>query len=150
VIPDVNVLLAAFRSDHFHHRIARTWLDASLDACETGASVELLPMVTVGFLRLVTNAKIFAQPTPVSKAVDFVEALLSVPGVAVLEVGREWGAMVQACREYRLSGNAIPDAWIAAAVRTSGGHLVTLDRDFTRLLDRAELTILTKKSERKG
>ncbi len=42
----------------------------------------------------------------------------------------------------KLAANSITDAWIAAAVRTIGGHLVTFDRGFTRLLGRTELTVL--------
>jgi TIR domain len=34
--PDVNVLVAASRSDHPHHGPALTWLDAALDDCEKG------------------------------------------------------------------------------------------------------------------
>jgi predicted nucleic acid-binding protein len=32
--------------------------------------------------------------------------------------------------DLKLTANAITDAWIAAAVRAIGGHLVTFDRDF--------------------
>jgi predicted nucleic acid-binding protein len=41
-----------------------------------------------------------------------------------------------------LSGNANPDAWIAATVKTLGSRLVTFDRGYSRLLSRSELTIL--------
>lgn len=41
-----------------------------------------------------------------------------------------------------LTGNAIPDAWIAVAAKSSGLHLVTLDRDFARLLDPSHYTLL--------
>lgn len=100
-------------------------------------------MVAAGFLRLVTNPRVFVHPTPTAQAVAFIRALLTVPGVAMPELGREWRAFSQLCEQKALRGNEIPDAWIAAAVRTSGGHLVTLDRDFKRLLDRADWTLLT-------
>jgi predicted nucleic acid-binding protein len=44
--------------------------------------------------------------------------------------------------EHGLRANDITDAWIAAAVRTLGGHLVTFDGGFRRLLGRGELTVL--------
>ena len=62
---------------------------AALAACEGGASLELLPMVTTGFLRLVTNRKGFASPTPMEAALKFVDSLLAIPGVEMPEVGRE-------------------------------------------------------------
>jgi len=140
--PDLNVLLAASRTDHPHHEVARTWLNRALAACETGGSIEILPMVAAGFLRLATNRKVFVAPTPIDAALAFIDWLLAVPGVELPEVGREWPALKQLTRDHELAGNDITDAWIAAAVRTLGSHLVTFDRGFARLLSRQELTLL--------
>jgi hypothetical protein len=85
--PDVNVLVAASRSDHPHHAIARTWLETSLKAAETGAAFTLMPMVIASLLRLVTSPKIFVHPTPVSDAVAFVDAILAMPGVLWVSLG---------------------------------------------------------------
>ncbi|TAN48152.1 MAG: hypothetical protein EPN21_15640 [Methylococcaceae bacterium] len=62
--PDVNVLVAASRSDHPHHGPALSWLNTALDAAESGQSVLILPMVASGLLRLVTHPKVFTQPMP--------------------------------------------------------------------------------------
>ena len=140
--PDLNVLLAASRSDHPQHGIALRWLRAAIAECETGGSIEILPMVAAGFLRLATNPKVFSIPTPIRAATDFVDSLLAIPGVAMPELGREWPTLRRLSREGDLSANDIPDAWIAAAVQTLGSHLVTFDRGFSRLLGRGELTIL--------
>ena len=99
-------------------------------------------MVAAGFLRLATHPRVFVVPTPTAAAAEFLESLLSIPGVDMQELGREWPTFRQLCCDHDLAANAITDAWIAAAVRTSGGHLVTFDRDFLRLLGRTELTIL--------
>lgn len=88
--PDVNVLVAASRSDHPHHKIAFTCIDAAVAACADGATLKLMPMVVASFLRLVTNSKIFVHPTPVEEAVGFIDALLSVPGVEMPSLGIEW------------------------------------------------------------
>lgn len=56
------------------------------------------------------------------------DALLAVPGVEMPESGREWPTLRRLCLDRMLSGNAIPDAWIAAAVKVMNGRLVTLDR----------------------
>jgi toxin-antitoxin system PIN domain toxin len=140
--PDLNVLLAASRADHPQHRPALSWLEQAIVRCETGGSIELLPMVTAGFLRLATNRKLFASPMPITAAVAFVDSLLVIPGVEMPELGREWPTLRQLSCDLGLAVNAITDAWIAAAVRTIGSHLVTFDKGFRRLLGNAELTVL--------
>jgi len=99
-------------------------------------------MVTAGFLRLSTNEKVFANPMPIAAAVAFVDSLLVVQGVEIPELGREWPSLRQLSCDLKLAANAITDAWIAAAVRTIGSHLVTFDRGFSRLMGRSELTVL--------
>jgi len=142
--PDVNVLIAASRSDHPHHITAYAWLDAAAAACADGATLRLMPMVVASFLRLVSNAKIFVRPTPMEDALKFLDALLAVPGVDMPYLGAEWPIMRQLCIERKLSANAIPDAWLAAAVTHLGEHLVTFDSDFKKLLSRRQVTVLTQ------
>ena len=140
--PDVNVLVAASRSDHPHHAVARTWLEGALAAAKSGAGFTLMPMVLASLLRLVTSPKIFRVPTPTADAVDFVDAILAMPGVRLAALGPEWPKLRQLCLDRRLGGNDVPDAWLSAAVEHLGEHLVSFDRDFKRLLGRARLTLL--------
>ena len=140
--PDVNVLLAASRDDHPHHQAARACIDHALSACAEGASMKLMPMVVASFLRLATNPKIFLQPMPVREALRFVDALLAAPGVEMPALGLEWPTLRSLCLEQKLAANAIPDAWLAAAVIHLGEHLVTFDADFKKLLRRGQLTLL--------
>ena len=140
--PDVNVLIAASRSDHPHHKTAYACIGAAVDACAEGASLKLMPMVVASFLRLVTNSRIFVQPTPIEDAMGFLDALLAVPGVEIPALGGEWPMLRQMCVEQKLIANAIPDAWLAAAVLQFGEHLVTFDAGFKKLLRRTHLTVL--------
>ena len=140
--PDVNVLIAASRSDHPHHKTAYACLDDAIAACVNGASLRLMPMVAASFLRLVTNSKIFVYPTPVKEAVGFLDALVTKPGVEMPALGAEWPLFRQLCVEKKLTANDIPDAWLAAAVLQLGEHLVTFDVDFRKLLRRTQLTVL--------
>jgi toxin-antitoxin system PIN domain toxin len=141
--PDVNVLVAASRTDHPHHAVARGWLEEALNASDTGPALTLMPMVLASFLRLVTSPKIFQLVTPVEDAVAFVDALLTAPGVQLAPLGPEWAKLRQMCLEKHLSGNDLPDAWLSAAVEHLGEHLVTFDRDFRKLLARNHYTLLT-------
>lgn len=141
--PDVNVLVAASRSDHPHHKTAFSSLSAAIAACAEGVSLQLMPMVVASFLRLVTHPKIFVQPTPIEDALGFLDALFVVPGVEMPPLNAEWPIFCQLCIEKQLAANAIPDAWLAAAVIQRGEHLVTFDADFKRLLKRTQVTVLS-------
>ena len=140
--PDVTVLVAASRSDHPHHEVARTWLEGAASAAAVGSTLVLMPMVLAGLLRCVTSPRIFREPTPVDAAAAFVDALLSAQGVAVARLGPEWPRLRRLCIDKQLAGNAVPNAWLAAATIHLGEHLVTFDRDFRKLLGRSQLTLL--------
>jgi len=140
--PDVNVLLAASRTDHAHHKVAFAWFSKAVDACAHGKNVTLLPMVVASFLRLTTNAKIFVRPTPIADAIAFIDSLLAVSGVEIASSGSEWLQVRTLCLEKGLRGNDIPDAWLAATVVHTSEHLVTFDRDFRSLLPRSQVTLL--------
>ena len=140
--PDVNVLVAASRSDHPHHGIARTWLEEALAAAGQGSPFTLMPMVLASMLRLVTSPKIFVQPTPTADAIAFLDAILATPGVQLSPMGPEWPVLRRLCLDKPLSGNDLPDAWLAAAVVQQSEHLVSFDRDFRKLLPRSQFTLL--------
>ena len=152
--PDVNVLIAGFRYEHLHHVQARNWL---LSACAQSAlqptfpavgtpqsrgALRLITHVMASFLRLVTNARVFATPAQTSEAITFLDALLASPGVAILDTASHWPLLRQLCLEKNLSANDIPDAMIAAAVAKNGEVLATFDRDFLRLLPPHQLQLL--------
>lgn len=141
--PDVNVLVAASRTDHPHHAVARDWLEKALGASGTGAAVTLMPMVVASFLRLVTSPRIFQLATPIEDAVAFVDALLASPGVQMASLGPEWPSLRKLCLDRQLGGNDVPDAWLSAAVAHMGEHLVSFDRDFRNLLTRRQFTLLS-------
>jgi toxin-antitoxin system PIN domain toxin len=140
--PDVNVLVAASRSDHPHHGIARTWLEEALAAAGQGSPFTLMPMVLASVLRLVTSSKIFVQPTPTADAIAFLDAILAMPGVQLSSLGPEWPVLRRVCLDKPLSGNDLPDAWLAAAVVQQSEHLVSFNRDFRKLLTRSQFTLL--------
>jgi hypothetical protein len=82
--PDVSVLVAASRSDHPHHAVARAWRMQALAQATQGQPLKLQPMVLASVLRLLTHPRIFVQPTPMAEALRFVDALLAA---AVLHQG---------------------------------------------------------------
>lgn len=89
------------------------------------------------------------QPENLCSA-DTAERRRGIPGCALgctrsvemPALGAEWPTFRQLCIEKRLAANAIPDAWLAAAVIQLGEHLVTFDADFKKLLKRTQVTVL--------
>jgi len=142
VTPDVNILVAASRQDHPHHAAALAWLEQAIADRETGTPLAILPMVASGFLRLVTHPRVFVEPTPLQDAQAFLGAVLAAPGVSMLPLGGEWAHFTALCARLGLTGNAIPDAWIAAAAHHHHLHLVTFDKGFRKLLKPSMVTVL--------
>ena len=104
--PDVNVMVAASRSDHPHHGAARSWLEQAVSNAAHGAMLTLQPMVIASFLRLVTHPSVFAQPTPMPDALRFIDALLAAPGVQQPRLVGEWPTLRKLCADKALSAHA--------------------------------------------
>jgi hypothetical protein len=140
---DNNVLIQAVRPEIRHHRVAKQWLEHSLNA---GHSLRLFPTVEAGFLRVVTHPKIFTPPTPLLEAWDFLHILCSSPGVEVCpwthSARERWGEM---CRTLGLSGNDCNDAMLAATALERGLRLVTFDQSFRRFPN-LRLLLLSEKT----
>ena len=129
-IPDVNVLVYAFRADSPRHREFRAWLEGVIASSEAFGLSEL---VLSGVLRVVTHPKVFNPPTPPQKAVAFVEALRAQPNAVLLRAGdRHWEIFVKLCESSSARGNLVADAYHAALAIENGAEWVTTDRDFTR------------------
>ncbi len=140
--PDVNILVAASRSDHPHHAVARAWIEQAVLDAGQGRPLKLQPMVIASYLRLVTHPKVFVHPTPMAEALRFIDALLGAPGVEQPGLGAEWPALHKLCTDKALAANDVPDAWLAAAVIHQSEHLVSFDADFKHLLSRGQYTRL--------
>lgn len=131
ICPDVNVLVYAYRRDFDEHEALRTWLDASLDGPE---SLGLVDTVLTGFLRVVTNRRIFANPAPTSAALSFVNAVRAAPAARPLRATEAaWQQFARfAARDALIVGNLVPDAWIAALAISAGARVATADAGFAR------------------
>jgi uncharacterized protein len=142
--PDVNVLVAAFRQDHPGHLVASRWLDEQFSSKNSAERFVMLPQVLTGFIRIVSNPRIFVEITPIEKAVDFLDWLFEHSSVTMPASTLSWSEFRGALLQKKLEGNAIPDAWIAQSIQTLGEHLVTFDKGFKKLLQARQLTILTQ------
>jgi toxin-antitoxin system PIN domain toxin len=130
---DANLLVYAVNHDSPEHGRAATWLEERLNGSErTGIPWESL----TAFIRIVTNPRIAARPLLGSDAWRFVEEWLAVPVVwipgATDAHATVLGSLVA---KYRLSGNAIPDAHLAAIAIQHGLDVASADTDFARFAE---------------
>lgn len=129
LLPDVNVLLAGYRADHAHHRLARRFLDEA----RTGTRpLALSDFALAGVVRLATNPRVFVNPDPVEGVLEYVEALLEPPAQLLQPGGTHWSRFAELCRHLQLRGNLVPDAYLAAVALEQRAELVTFDRGFGR------------------
>lgn len=130
---DVNVVLAAHRDDHPHFEPARAWLDRTLTM---GTPFSVPDLVAGSFLRVATNSRIFATPTPIAEAFAYLRALRMQPGHALLGPGpRHLELMEKLCMDADARGDLIPDVQLAALTIEHACELVSFDRDFARFAD---------------
>ena len=130
ILPDVNVLVGAFRSDAPDHDDLRGWLE---DAVADVEDVGLTDAVLAGTVRVLTHPRVFVRPTPVAQALDQIAALRAADGVVRVTPGpRHWELVDRLCRAADARGNLVADAAHAAAALEHGALWVTLDRDFAR------------------
>jgi hypothetical protein len=130
---DVNVLVDAFRTDAPGHERARTWLDVARQGNE---ALVVLPEVAASFVRIVSNRRIWRLPSNSTDALSFVAALRASPAVRWQHAGpRQWEIADRLIRELGLSGDEVPDAYLAAAALDLGATFVTSDRGFARFRD---------------
>jgi toxin-antitoxin system PIN domain toxin len=129
-LPDVNVLVYAFRRDTPQHHVCRRWLEQVTAGDAAFAYAEL---VLSGFLRVVTHQRVFRTPTPLEEALAFAEALRAQPHAVPVAPGRRhWSIFTNLCGRARVKGNLVPEAYLAALAIESGSEWVTTDRDFAR------------------
>ncbi|CAN5186947.1 type II toxin-antitoxin system VapC family toxin [soil metagenome] len=131
ILPDVNVLVYAFRREAQHHERYAGWLSEVVAGAEELALHELC---LTGFLRIVTNPRIMAVPAPPEHAVDFADRLVAARrGRWLAAPSRTWEQLAGLVRTDRgLRGNLLPDAHLAALALTHGARLATADRGFAR------------------
>jgi hypothetical protein len=130
ILPDVSVLVYAYREDAPGHEAYRHWLE---DAVASHESFGVSELVLSGFLRVVTHPGVFTPATPVAEALGFVEALRGQPNCVRLAPGpRHWEIFSHLCRDADARGNLVQDAYLAALAIESGSEWVTTDRDYSR------------------
>jgi toxin-antitoxin system PIN domain toxin len=130
ILPDVNVLLHAFRADSQDHAHCRAWLSRVVNG---DSRYGMSPQVLSGVVRIATHPGVFNQPSSLSDVLGFCDTVMSQPQCVLVQPGTQhWAIFARLCRDADARGNLVPDAWFAALAIESGCEWITLDRDYAR------------------
>jgi uncharacterized protein len=138
-IPDANLWLALAYSGHIHHPLALAWFEQCI-----GGSTAFVRFTQLALLRHLTNRTIMGSSTQSQRgawntylALAADERVLFVAEPEGLEAGFQ-----QLTNSDKPSHRNWSDAYLAAFAKTGGFRIVTFDRDFEKLFESRQLTIL--------
>jgi toxin-antitoxin system PIN domain toxin len=130
ILPDVNILLYAFRSDAENHAAYRSWLE---EVINSEKAYGMSPQVVASVIRIATHPRVYARPDSLADVLAFAKVVLDQPHCQIIEPGpRHWGIFTKLCQRANAYGNLVPDAWLAALAIESGCEWITNDRDYAR------------------
>ncbi|MFN8099589.1 MAG: type II toxin-antitoxin system VapC family toxin [Dermatophilaceae bacterium] len=130
LLADVNVFIYAHRPESADHEHYRDWLTGRLSGLEPFGVSEL---VLSSFLRIVTNHRVYREPTPPRQALEFCRVVREAPSAVVVHPGsRHWQLFAGLVADLGLRSNDIPDAYLAALALDVGATWITTDRGFAR------------------
>jgi toxin-antitoxin system PIN domain toxin len=128
---DTNVLIYAHRGESQLHDLALARL---VELAEASTPWSLPVFCLAEFVRVVTHLRVFAPPSDMESALEFLGRVLDSPSLRVLLPGERFPSMFEeTCRSAGARGNLAFDAQIAAVCAEQGvDRLLTADRDFAR------------------
>jgi uncharacterized protein len=130
ILVDANLLVYAHVASTEQHVEARTWLD---DRINSGDRVGLPWPSLLGFVRLVSNPRIFARAETVASAWRQVEDWLGCEAVWIpLPTDHHREILKRLLTKHAPKSNLVPDAHVAALAMEHGLSLCSTDGDFAR------------------
>ncbi len=130
ILPDVNVLIYAFRADCKDHARYKAWLE---DVINGPSAYGMSPQVLASVVRICSHPRIFVQPSDLEELREYCGLLVSQPNAtAIVPGGRHWAIFGKLCLDARATGNLVQDAWNAALAIETGCEWITTDRDYAR------------------
>jgi len=130
ILPDINLLIYAHDSGSRRHVSAKAWWENCLSGTET---VGLPWAVSLGFIRLITNPRIFERPLAVEAAIRRVRSWLERPQVQILQPGPRHADLVFSLLiQLGTAASMTTDAHLAALALEHQASLHTADTDFAR------------------
>lgn len=133
MLVDANILLCAEDESSASHRRALEWLTAALN----GEVRVGLPWPTLlAFVRIRTHPRAYAHPLSGPEAWSRVRDWVAAPAAWIPEpTPRHADVLGGLVERYGLSGNAVPDAHLAALAVEHGIAVCSADTDFARFTE---------------
>ncbi|MBF8186765.1 type II toxin-antitoxin system VapC family toxin [Nonomuraea sp. K274] len=130
LLADTNVLVNAFRHESRDHDRCHAFVREMV----TGeSSYAVCDFVVNGFIRMVTNRRIYKNAETLESALTFADTYRNQAQASVVAAGaRHWEIFTRLSRQAGASGNLIPDVYLAALAIEHGCEFVTCDKDFAR------------------
>ena len=130
IVPDVNVLIHAYKRGSVHHEAGRAWWEETLTLPRP---VGLAWAVILGFIRISTHRAILENPMRPADAIRRVRGWLAAPRVDILTPGESHADVVFGLIELLgTGGNLTTDAHLAALAIEYQAELASTDMDFAR------------------
>lgn len=130
ILVDANLLLYAYDAANPHHGASRRWFETELSA---GHPIAFALVTLLAFVRIASDARIFARPMTPAEACSLVEDWLGQPNARLLQPGpRTWALLGSLCEAGQAKGAMVMDAHLAALALEHGATIATTDRDFMR------------------
>jgi toxin-antitoxin system PIN domain toxin len=129
-VVDTNILIYAANEDAAEHDICKKRVESW---CNQMGSWHVTWGILYEFLRVVTHPRVFDQAWSTHEAWDFIESLLSSPGLIVLsETETHQHVAASFFKEHPfVSGNLLFDAHVAILMKEHGiEQIYTGDSDF--------------------
>jgi toxin-antitoxin system PIN domain toxin len=144
ILVDSNLLLYAKFEDVPQHRRAKIWFEEQLNG---SARVGIPWQALLSFLRLATNARVFAQPLTIAAAWTQMMEWLDHPKVWIPEATEEHTSVLRdLLLDANVTGNLIADAHLAALAIEHGLTVCSADSDFARFAGVSWLNPMTEDS----
>ena len=130
ILPDINLLIYAHDETSKHHSRAKQWWEDQLN----GSQMIGLSWVTLlGFIRLLTNPRIYQNPYSSSEILAIVKTWLEQPQVKIIHPSEQhFTLLANLIEQIGTAGNLTTDAHLAALAIERGLILQTTDADFAR------------------
>ena len=129
ISPDVNLLVYAHDDTSPFYRDASAWLEKTLSNEEVFFSWQSI----CGFLRIVTNIRIYKTPMGLNDALEIVDSWLELENAHLISLNKtNWQLFKKMMTDGQAKGDLIMDAHLAAIAASNGATVASTDRDFTR------------------
>ena len=130
ILPDINLLVYAYDPRSRHHAQARHWWEDQLNGSQM---IGLAWVGVLGFIRILTNRRMYENPYTPSEILDIVRSWLEQPQVKIVHPSdQHFTLLANLIEQIGTAGNLTTDAHLAALAIERGLILQTTDADFAR------------------